>query len=306
MNASRTRIPALAVGGLLINALVWGMSWIPFRSLNAAGLHPLWSTVGIYIAAFVFVTCWKWRSFAALGSHPGLIWLAVGAGLTNALFNSAVATTDVVRAVLLFYLMPVWVVVLARVVLHEAITPRSLARVALGLVGASLVLAQPGTGVPLPSSLGDWAALAGGMCFALNNVMLRRLSQVDEGARAIAMFGGDLLFSLGAGIALAALGLITWPSALTPPMFGTLAFWSVLMLAANLGIQYGAARMPSNMTAVFMLCEVPIAALTSWFAGAAELRPQDIAGGLLIVTAPWIIRDARPAKASVNDASVTA
>jgi drug/metabolite transporter (DMT)-like permease len=228
------------------------------------------------------------------------VWLAIGAGLTNALFNSAIATTDVVRAVLLFYLMPIWVVVLARVIVGEAITPRSLARVTLGLLGAALVLAQPGTGLPLPSSLGDWAALAAGVCFALNNVMLRRLSQVDEGARTIAMFGGDLLFSLVAGIALAGLGLIAWPPAIETPMLGTLALWSVLMLAANLGIQYGAARMPSNMTALFMLSEVPVAALTSWMAGAAELRPQDIAGGLLIMTAPWIIRDPKPVKRPVK------
>jgi hypothetical protein len=35
-------------------------------------------------------------------------------------------------------------------------------------------------------------------------------------------------------------------------------------------------------------------------AGAAELRPQDIAGGLLIMTAPWIIRDPKPVKTPVK------
>jgi drug/metabolite transporter (DMT)-like permease len=294
MSAARhAKAAPLAVTGLLLNATVWGMSWIPFRALNAAGLHPLWSTVGIYMGAFAFVMLWKWRALSSLPSHPGLLWLAIGAGLTNALFNSAVAVSDVVRVVLLFYLMPVWVALLARLVLREPITPRSLTRVFLGLAGAALVLYQPGSGFPLPGSLADWAALAAGACFALNNVMLRRLAHVDEGARAIAMFGGDLLFSLAAGGVLAMTGVVAWPVEITTNIGMTLAMWSLLMLVANLGLQYGAARLPSNLTSLIMLTEILVAALTAWWAGAAELRLQDIAGGLLILSAPWIIRDAK-------------
>lgn len=45
----------------------------------------------------------------------------------------------------------------------------------MGLAGAMLVLYQPAIGLPLPVSLADWAALAGGASFALNNIMLRKL-----------------------------------------------------------------------------------------------------------------------------------
>ena len=34
----------LAVAGLLANSTVWGLSWMPFRSLSAGGIHPLWAT----------------------------------------------------------------------------------------------------------------------------------------------------------------------------------------------------------------------------------------------------------------------
>jgi EamA domain-containing membrane protein RarD len=63
--------------------------------------------------------------------------VGLATGLTNASFNMAVAYGDVVRVILLFYLMPVWTVILARLVLHEAITPRSLARVALAWAAPS-------------------------------------------------------------------------------------------------------------------------------------------------------------------------
>ena len=40
--------PILPVMALLLNALVWGVSWWPFRQLAALGLHPLWATALIY------------------------------------------------------------------------------------------------------------------------------------------------------------------------------------------------------------------------------------------------------------------
>ena len=51
----------------------------------------------------------------ALWLHRGALgWMVFAAGMTNACFNTALATGDVVRSVLLFYLMPMWVVGLAR------------------------------------------------------------------------------------------------------------------------------------------------------------------------------------------------
>ena len=54
---------------------------------------------------------------AALGEllrTPALWSLMLAAGVTNACFNWAVSLGDVVRVILLFYLMPLWTVLLAR------------------------------------------------------------------------------------------------------------------------------------------------------------------------------------------------
>jgi len=40
-----------------------------------------------------------------------------------------------------------------------------------------------------------------------------------------------------------------------------------------------------------MLSEVLVAGLSAWLAGAADLKAQDIAGGLLILAAPWLLPD---------------
>ena len=285
---------ALAVAGLLSNSITWGLSWIAFRSLGAQGVHPLWATAGIYTVSLAVLVASRPGAFVELLRTPVLWWIVLASGLNNACFNTAVAIGDVVRVVLLFYLMPVWAMVLAAVLLGEAITARTLGRLALALGGAMAVLYQPGAGLPVPHTLAEFLGLAGGALFALNNVLLRKLSQSSEAARATAMFTGGMLLSTLVGTGLAVSGVIAWPLGAGLAALGTLAFWSVLFLVANLGLQIGASRLPANVTSVIMLTEVLVASGSAWLAGAAELRPQDLVGGALIITAPWLIRDRIP------------
>ena len=39
-------MPILA---LMLNATIWGLSWWPFRQFEGAGMHPLWTTVILYV-----------------------------------------------------------------------------------------------------------------------------------------------------------------------------------------------------------------------------------------------------------------
>ncbi len=105
-------------------------------------------------------------------SWPTPCWRALGlaAGFTNVGFNWAVTQGDVVRVVLLFYLMPLWSVLLGWLLLGERPTGGALARVALALTGV-VVLKTPGTDWPVPSSLPDWLGLAAGFSFAVANIV---------------------------------------------------------------------------------------------------------------------------------------
>ncbi|HNK19964.1 MAG TPA: EamA family transporter, partial [Piscinibacter sp.] len=128
--------PALA---LVVNAFVWGTSWWPFRQLEARGLHPLWATVLIYAVAVLVILALRPRALGQLLRTPVLWILVLASGTTNAAFNWAVTLGDVVRVVLLFYLMPLWAVLLARLLLGEALSARALVRVAMALAGAAVV-----------------------------------------------------------------------------------------------------------------------------------------------------------------------
>jgi drug/metabolite transporter (DMT)-like permease len=280
MRGREALLPAVA---LVFNAFVWGVSWWPFRRLEAVGLHPLWATALVYAFAVAAITLRRPCAWAEVLRSPALWLVALASGVTNASFNWGVTIGDVVRVVLLFYLMPLWAVLLARALLGERLTPGAALRVALALAGAAVVLwPGGGAGWPLPRTLAEALGVIGGFSFALNNVMLRREAHRDGAARALAMFaGGALVASLIAG----ALTLRAAVPALPAPdaWIGGAVVLATLFLASNLALQYGAARLPAHATAVIMLTEVVFATGSALALGAGTLTPQIALGGGLIV-----------------------
>ena len=275
--------PTWPVLGLLLNALVWGVSWWPLREMQALGLHPLWSSGLTFGLALVVLSLWQPTAWQQLHATPALWTLMIAAGLTNVGFNWAVATGDVVRVVLLFYVMPAWSIPIAWWVLGERPTRGALWRLALALVGVALVLKTPDTPWPWPESASDYLALMGGASFAWTNALLRRHHDTPSGARMIAMFAGGTALSLGLAVVWVGLGQTHLPPDLTwwPYAVGL----GLTFLFSNLALQYGAARLSAHTTALVMLSEVVFAALSSVALGVSELSARTLIGGGLIVLA---------------------
>ena len=280
-----SRARAWAIAALMLNAFTWGVSWWPLRQLEAAGLHPLWATALIYTLVVLLIVALRPAAVGQLLRTPVLWVLVLAAGTTNATFNWAVTIGDVVRVVLLFYLMPLWAVLLARLLLGERLTPRALARVAMALAGALVVLWPEGGGLPLPRSLADWLGVIGGFSFALNNVMLRREARQPEAARALAMFFGGSAVAGVLAAALSAQGLAPLPPAPGLGWMAGVVALALCFLAGNLALQHGAARLPANVTAVVMLTEVLFASVSAVLLGAGVVTPTLVLGGALIVGA---------------------
>lgn len=279
--------PPLAIAGLLFNAFAWGVSWWPFRELGERALHPLWATAAIYALGVLVISVARPGAWGQLLRAPALWWLLLASGLTNATFNWGVTIGDVVRVVLLFYLMPVWAVLLARLLLGEPLTKGALLRLALALAGAAIVLwprGGEGFAVPVPASLAEWLGLAGGFGFALTNVLLRREAAAPEMARALAMFVGGAVVAGALALALGAGGRIPWPGPAGGWAAGV-ALMALWFLASNLTLQYGAARVPANVTAVVMVSEVLFASVSAVLLGASAVTPALAAGACLIVAA---------------------
>jgi len=282
--AAQGRTATLAAAALVLNAFVWGVSWWPFRQLQGHGLHPLWATALMYLmiaAGLLIVHFRAWRGFAA---YPQLWLLGIAAGLTNVGFNWAVTVGDVVRVVLLFYLMPAWSVLVAWLLLGEKPTLASLARLLLAMAGVLIVLKTPGSPWPLPQGAADWLAICGGFSFAVTNALLRKYGHTPGASRMLAMFGGSGL--LAAGAALAGMSVQAVPApALQAAGIPVLLGLGLAFIASNTALQYGAARLAAGTTAIVMLTEILFASLSSAVMGAAQFTPRILLGGGLIVLA---------------------
>ena len=297
--ADARRNNTLAAGALVVNAFVWGVSWWPFRQLHGYGLHPLWATALMYllIAGAVLIVHFKaWRGLVA---HPRLCFMGIAAGLTNVGFNWAVTVGDVVRVVLLFYLMPAWSVLVAWWLLDEKPTPASLFRLLLAMAGVLVVLKTPDSPWPLPQGAADWLAIAGGLSFAVTNCLLRKYGRTPSGARMLAMFGGSGIVALAAALAGVSLGLLPGP-ALQPAGLVVLLGLGLAFVASNAALQYGAARLAAGTTAIVMLTEILFASASSAALGTAQFTPRILVGGALIVLAAVLAAVAPPAENEQN------
>ncbi|MCZ8256864.1 MAG: DMT family transporter [Polaromonas sp.] len=294
-SSAASRDTSKAVLALTLNAFVWGVYWWPLRELHSYGLHPLWATALVYavvVTGLLTLRPAAWRGFVA---HPQLWFLAAASGLTNVGFNWAVTVGDVVRVVLLFYLMPAWSVLVAWVMLGEKPSAASLLRLLLAMAGVLIVLKAPESPWPVPQGAADWLAIMGGFSFAVTNSVLRKYNHTPSESRMLAMFGGSGLMAAAAALVGMTQALVPGP-ALAAAGIPIVLGLSIAFMASNAGLQYGAARLAAGTTAIVMLTEILFASLSSAAMGAAELTPRVLLGGSLIVLAAVLAAVAPNAK----------
>ena len=273
-----------AAGALVINAFIWGVSWWPFRVLQGYGLHPLWATALVYLLVLTVLLMLRFNSWRGLLANPGLWLLALSSGLTNVGFNWAVTVGDVVRVVLLFYLMPAWSVLVAWLLLGEKPTASSLLRLALAMAGVLVVLKTPDSPWPIPQGGADWLALMGGLTFAITNALLRKFQHTPSDARMLAMFGGGALIAT----LVALLGMtqqVVPAPALQAAGIPVLLALSLAFMVSNAALQFGAARLAASATSLVMLTEILFASTSAALLDAATFTPRIVLGGSLIVLA---------------------
>jgi drug/metabolite transporter (DMT)-like permease len=173
-------------------------------------------------------------------------------------------------------------------------TRQSLLRLVIAMAGVVTVLKSPETPWPVPQSLADWLAIAGGFSFALTNIVLRKLRHVDAPARIFSMFaGGAMLAASAAAVGMAANVV---PSLPAPQLAWTAVGLALSLgfLASNVALQYGAARLDAHASALIMLSEIVFASASSVALGAATLTARTVIGGLLILfAAVWSAWDGR-------------
>jgi len=279
------KLPASApTWALLFGAATWGIVWYPYRLLAAAGVDGTWSTLFTYsIALFVGVLAFP-RVAASLVRAPKLaILMGLAIGWSNLAYVLGVLEGEVMRVLLLFYLAPLWTVQLARVILDERLDVRGALVMAIAFAGAMIMLWHPAIGFPWPANRAEWLGVGAGFCFALGNVLVRRLQQMGDAAKSIVIWAGV------AAVALAYLpfsessGAMALEHARTAPLL--VLGIGVALCGMSLSPQYGLSRLPANRAIVILLFELVVAAVAAYLLAGEVMRPQDWIGGALIVAA---------------------
>ena len=274
-----------SVLSLLAGALVWGLIWYPYRAMRDAGIDGVLASTLTYAVALglgaVFfrraLRSWRWTR----ADSPKLLWLALSAGGCNLGYVLATLNGEVVRVLLLFYLAPLWTVLLSRVLLGERLNRFGAFVIALSLTGAGTILWHPRAGLPVPRDIADWLGLGAGFSFALFNVLSRYISDVSIEIKSMVSFAGVVL--VGCFLVLVGLG--------SPAVSGDAVAWGLLFLVGailvviNLVVQYGLSHLPANRAIVIMLTEVGIAALSAWLLAGEAFGWREVLGGAMIVAA---------------------
>jgi drug/metabolite transporter (DMT)-like permease len=278
------RRQGVAVTALLGGAVLWGLFWWPLKELNAAGIHGSFVQAVAYGLPALVLLPWALRNHAEWRGQTGLLLLiALLGGWANASFATSLTYGSVVRVLLLFYLAPVWTMLAARVVLGEPFTRLRLTALALALAGLVATLGGPQV-FATPLSAIDLLALSSGLAFALNNVAIRAGHGLPDAARALAVFAGCAVISLG---------FMGWNGQAVPTLDAAhalaLAALALLwVLPGTLATFYGVARLDAGKAAILLLAELVVGVFSAVLIGGEDLSLQEAVGGALILSAAVI------------------
>ena len=285
MTEQEARWAGLATVAVAGSALMWGLWWLPLRSLQDGGLGSFQVNLSIYLPLAVVALPYLWRRWnGGLKDHalPFLV-AAVLMGLALLAWNLALLWGEVVRVSLLFYLTPIWASLLSVIFLNIRFGPLRAATVLCGLSGAIVVLSGHAEGLPLPRETADWLALGSGILFAGSLVTTRRWPAISGLPLTLSTFVVVALGSSALVVSQEGLGTLL---SLSPWLLLAAALVGVLwILPAMWLILWGAGRLDAGRISIILLLEIPVAAVSATLIAQEPFGWREAAGCLLVLLA---------------------
>ena len=279
-------LPSFAI---IATGLLWGVYWIPLRALEAAGLAGPWATlapVTVSVLALAPVALVRWRRLVQ-GGWP-LLFVGLCSGSAFVLYSNALLLTEVVTAILLFYLTPVWSTLLARVFLGQPIAGARIVTIILGLGGMAVILGVD-SALPLPRGVGDWLGLVSGIFWAIASVGIRKRAEVGAVENTFAFLAGGMLVAAVAPMVLMPERVFTpigAPIGDILPLLALVALvWFVAMI---LLLMWGAKRLDPGRVGILLMGEVLVGAASAAWLTDEPFGVRQVAGGGLIIAAAVI------------------
>ena len=282
---------------LFLASVLWGSAWIPLNAIESAGISHSLLLLLAYSVASVLTAVILWRQWHRVLAHwqhnkALLAGIFLVGGLANASFSLALLEGNVVRVMVLFYLLPVWSTLLGRLFLHETVGVSKALMIMLALLGVVLVAGiQPGSDwqadlLKTPWGTGDSLGLIAGFTYAANNILFRKGQQVALVLKAESMLLGAAFFMFLSWLWQAdtqntdQLLQVSASAVLLAILYG--ATW---LLAVSFGSQWGVSHLPASRSSLIIIMELVTAVLTAWWLGEAQLSVWGWLGCACIMSA---------------------
>ncbi|MGI9416090.1 MAG: DMT family transporter [Hyphomicrobiales bacterium] len=273
--------PNLGVG---LAGVIWGCFWIPARYFDANGLsHGLMSTALFAVTVLALLPWALWRFRPGASERGPLIRIALLAGTAYAFYANSLILTEVVRALLLFYLTPIWGTVLGILLLGERLFWSRVLAIGLGLGGALVILGLD-HGAPLPRNTGDWMALVSGMVWAYACVGIARSDHVPASSQMFAwIFGAFVMSSLV--VLLLAPGTMAMPQWSPKVVLAFLAFALIINLPCMAVVVWGARLLSPGRVGILLCGEIAFGVLSAAILTDEPFGAREMIGTALILSA---------------------
>jgi len=138
-----TKTRSAGAWAVTAGAAIWGLFWIPLRYLENAGIPGLWAITFVLLAALIpsLLLTIRMGELSELTTVNGWV-IGAALSLSTVLYFAAVLYTDVIRAIFLFYLLPMWTTLSARVLYGEPIRGSQLAIIIAALFRRRFLLGR--------------------------------------------------------------------------------------------------------------------------------------------------------------------
>jgi len=266
---------------------VWGLFWIPLRALENAGLHGLWVAVVYFLVptlCLVPIGIWRWKHFRAGGIQLQIT--AMLSGLALLLYTMSIVYTDVVRAILLFYLTPIWGTILARIFLEDAITPQRIFAMAVAVVGA-LTIFGLGLQFPVPQNVGDWMGVGAGFLWAIASLRINIYKDYSAIEMTLGFFFWSLIFSIIAALIFSP-SYVPSVSQTLPALPLLLIFIFLLILPGTYASLWGPKFLSPGVVGLLFMTEIVVGSISVALLSAEPFGVREVIGILLITCASLI------------------
>jgi drug/metabolite transporter (DMT)-like permease len=285
MNA---RLPIII---LSLSSIGWGLTWLPIKGINSLGLQTphlimiAFSTASLALLPWVIKQRREW-----LPVMPLMLALAALGGFANIAFQTAIAEGDVIRVMILFYMLPIWSALGGKFFLKESIDPRRAGALLLCICGAFFIL-EAWNFSWVSFSWIDMLALGSGMGLAASNIIFRFTATVPLTSKISFMFMGCVglivltLLLIPDTIASHTTWLDTSQAISGTAIFFAMAYGLIWLMLITFGSQWAVTRIEAGRSAVILVLELVAAVVSVVLITHSALAIHEIIGGIMVVIA---------------------